>query len=194
MSVNAYGYCDGITFPLKLKIFKPKERLKEEDEYKTKPELAAEIIKELQESGFNIRTVVADSLYGESHSNFVSILEDLGIEYAVGIRSNHRVWLPKEAKVRVNKWKKFEHIIWDKREEDRYIREIIYGKKVKQDTGKLKQKKALPTLGLKMYSNIRFGGVLSTESLVAKDISGFYHPILGRAQKKRKRKNKKDGL
>jgi len=41
---------------------KPRERLKGGDEYKTKPELAAEIIKELQESGFNIKKVVADKL------------------------------------------------------------------------------------------------------------------------------------
>jgi SRSO17 transposase len=53
--------------------------------------LAAEIIKELQESGFNIKKVVADSLYGESHSNFVSILEDLEIEYEVAIHSDHGV-------------------------------------------------------------------------------------------------------
>jgi len=37
VSVNAYGYCEGITFPLKFKIFKPKEKLKEGDKYQTKP-------------------------------------------------------------------------------------------------------------------------------------------------------------
>ncbi len=129
VSVNAYAYCDGVTFPLKSKVFKPKERLKEEDKYKTKPELAVEIIKELEESGFKIKRVVSDSLYGESHSNFVSAIEELKIEYAVGIRSNHGVWLPNEAKVRANKWRRFDHIRWDGKQEDRYIREIVYGKK-----------------------------------------------------------------
>ncbi|AVP89851.1 IS701 family transposase [Synechocystis sp. PCC 6803] len=129
VSVNAYGYCDGVTFPLESKVFKPKERLKEGDKYKTKPELAVEIIKELEESGFKIKRVVSDSLYGESHSNFISAVEELKIEYAVGIRSNHGVWLPKEAKVRANKWRRFEHIRWDRKQEDRYIREIVYGKK-----------------------------------------------------------------
>ena len=63
VSVNAYGYCEGMTFPLKFKIFKPKERLKEGDKYRTKPELGAELVKELKEMGFKIKRVLADSLY-----------------------------------------------------------------------------------------------------------------------------------
>jgi SRSO17 transposase len=110
VSVNAYGYCEGMTFPLKFKVFKPREGLKEGDKYKTKPELGAELIKELKARGFKIKRVLADSLYGESHSNFISVIKDLGIEYAVAICSNHGVWLPKEAVVRANKWRKFEHI------------------------------------------------------------------------------------
>ena len=129
VSVNAYGYCEGMTFPLKFKIFKPKERLKEGDKYQTKPELGAEIVKELKEMGFKIKRVLADSLYGESDSNFISVVRELGIEYAVGIRSNHGVWLPKGQKVRANKWRAFKHIRWDRKEETRYIREIIYGKR-----------------------------------------------------------------
>lgn len=38
--------------------------LKAEDKYKTKIELASEMITELIESGFNIELVLADSLYG----------------------------------------------------------------------------------------------------------------------------------
>ena len=129
MSVNAYGYCEGMTFPLKFKIFKPKERLKEGDKYRTKPELGAELVTELKEMGFKIKRVLADSLYGESDSNFVSVIEELGIEYAVAIRNNHGVWLPKGQKVRVNKWRDFPNIRWDGKEETRYIREIIYGKR-----------------------------------------------------------------
>ena len=103
VSVNAYGYCEGMTFSLKFKVFKPKGKLQEGEQYKTKPEIAIEIIKELKEVGFKIKRVLADSLYGESHSNFISIIENLGIEYAVAIGSNHGVWLPKEAKVRANR-------------------------------------------------------------------------------------------
>ena len=31
VSVNVYGYIDGVTFPLKSKVYKPRERLKEGD-------------------------------------------------------------------------------------------------------------------------------------------------------------------
>ena len=52
-------------------MFKPKGTLKAEDKYQTKIELAAEIIASLMNEGFNIKLVLADSLYGES-SQFLS--------------------------------------------------------------------------------------------------------------------------
>jgi SRSO17 transposase len=61
VSVNAYGVYSNITFPLSVKIFKPKGTLKAEDKYKTQIELAAEIIPELIKEGFNIELVLADS-------------------------------------------------------------------------------------------------------------------------------------
>jgi SRSO17 transposase len=64
VSVNAYGVYSNITFPLSVKVFKPKGTIKEGDKYKTKIELASEMIIELIESGFNIELVLADSLYG----------------------------------------------------------------------------------------------------------------------------------
>jgi SRSO17 transposase len=48
--VNAYGVYENITFPLSVKVFKPKEALKEGDKYKTKIELASEIITELMKA------------------------------------------------------------------------------------------------------------------------------------------------
>ena len=129
VSVNAYGYYQGIVFPLKFKIFKPKGTLKKGDKYQTKPELGAIIIQELIEIGFKIKRILADSLYGESESNFISILDELKIEYAVGIRGNHGVWLGPGEKIRTNNWRKFKHIRWDGKEETRYIREIIYGQR-----------------------------------------------------------------
>ncbi len=44
VSVNAYGVYSNITFPLIVKVFKPKGTLKDKDKYKTKIELASEII------------------------------------------------------------------------------------------------------------------------------------------------------
>ena len=128
VSVNAYGVYGNITFPLIFKVFKPKVTLKAEDKYQTKIELAAEIITELIESGFNIKLVLADSLYGES-SQFLSKLAEHNLDYVVAIRSNHALWLPAYQSVRANKWSSFERTFSNKKSETRYIREIIYGKK-----------------------------------------------------------------
>ncbi len=128
VSVNAYGLYSNITFPLSVKIFKPKGTLKEEDKYKTKIELASEIITELIESGFTIELVLADSLYGES-SEFIRKLAEYKLDYVVEIRNNHGVWLPAGQSVRANKWCKFERTFSNQKSEIRYIREIVYGKK-----------------------------------------------------------------
>jgi len=40
VSVNAYGIVGQLTFPLLFKVFKPKHRLKPEDAYQTKLQLA----------------------------------------------------------------------------------------------------------------------------------------------------------
>ncbi|BAY48811.1 transposase [Scytonema sp. HK-05] len=84
VSVNAYGVYANITFPLIVKVFKPKGTLKESNKYKTKIELASEIITELMESGFNIELVLADSLYGES-SQFIRKISEYNLGYVVSI-------------------------------------------------------------------------------------------------------------
>jgi SRSO17 transposase len=128
VSVNAYGVYSNITFPLMVKVFKPKGTLKEGDKYKTKIELASEIITNLIEEGFQIELVLADSLYGES-SQFLKKLGEYNLAYVVAIRSNHGVWLPSGQSVRANKWCKFKRKFSNNKSETRYIREIIYGKK-----------------------------------------------------------------
>ena len=65
VSVNAYGLLDTTTFPLLFRIFKPQTRLKPGDVYKTKPQLAIEIVEELRAVGFRFSVVLADSLDGE---------------------------------------------------------------------------------------------------------------------------------
>ncbi|MDF5734088.1 MAG: IS701 family transposase, partial [Rhizonema sp. PD38] len=121
VSVNAYGVYSNITFPLMFKVFKPRETLKESDKYKTKIELATEIITELIDFGFKIELVLSDSLYGES-SQFIRTLDKSQLAYVVAIRSNHAVRMPSEQRVRGNKWYKFERIFSNQKLENRYIR------------------------------------------------------------------------
>ncbi len=87
--------------------------------------------------------MLADSLYGESGTNFVDVLYELKLNFVVAIRSNHAVWvvairsnhavwLPQEQKVRANRWRKFERVFTDGNKQVRYIREIIFGKRRSQ--------------------------------------------------------------
>jgi SRSO17 transposase len=129
VAVTAYGIFQEMTLPLLFEVYKPRERLKEGDEYKSKPEIGGELIEKLLELGFKIKLVLADSEYGESENNFVSILRKENLPYILAIRENHGVWLPAGEHVRANRWREFERVFASSEKETRYIREIIFGKK-----------------------------------------------------------------
>jgi SRSO17 transposase len=126
VSVNAYAVVENITYPLLFKIYKPKSRLKPNDEYQSKPQLAVQRIQEIQALGFVIERVLADSLYGESAA-VISRLEKLSLPYIVAIRSNHGVLMTKGQRVRYNRWRAYEQPLSERSSERRYIREIIFG-------------------------------------------------------------------
>lgn len=123
VSVNAYCVVEDTLFPLIFKVFKPQSTLLPEDTYKTKPQLAMEIILELEEMGFKIEQVLADSLYGES-STFIQGLNKLHLKYVVAIRSNHKAWLNQE-EVTYSDWQTFDRVFSNGKEQTRFIQEII---------------------------------------------------------------------
>ena len=129
VSVDAYGVIDNITFPLTFTVYKPKARLKAGEPHRTKPEIAATMVRELCDLGFQFELVLADSAYGESGSSFVRTLHQLELPYVLAIRSNHAVLLPKEQRVRANRWRAYERTFSDGQSETRFIREIVYGKR-----------------------------------------------------------------
>jgi SRSO17 transposase len=104
VAVTAYGLVDGMILPLTFEVYKPKERLKDNDEYQSKPQIAARMIRQLQAMGFVFELVLADSLYGESKVNFVDVLDQLKLPYILAIRSNHALWLPQEQEVYQQPW------------------------------------------------------------------------------------------
>ncbi|MBW4434716.1 MAG: IS701 family transposase [Pelatocladus maniniholoensis HA4357-MV3] len=123
VSVNAYGVLGTIVFPLTFKIFKPKTTLTEGDIYKTKPELAGEIIQELREIGFKFEVVLADCLYGESKT-FRKVLDECELKYVLAVRSNHQAWAEAE-KEKNTEWYTFDRIFANGKEQVYYIQEII---------------------------------------------------------------------
>ena len=128
VSVNAYGVVDGITYPLTFKIYKPRSRLCSGDVYQSKPQLAVQMIREIQAMGFVIERVLADSLYGES-GDVISVLHQLQLPYIVAIRSNHGVWMPQGQRVRYNRWHPYDQPMSNHPTQRRYIREIIFGQR-----------------------------------------------------------------
>ncbi|MGE5656381.1 MAG: transposase, partial [Actinomycetota bacterium] len=98
------------------------------DVYRTKPELAQAILKELKEFGFAIKLVLADSLYGES-GDIITLLERLNIDFIVAIRSNHGVLMLPGQKVRYHRWKAYQQHLSHRQSETRFVREIIFGKR-----------------------------------------------------------------
>jgi len=71
--VTAYGVFSGMTFPLLFEVYKPKERLKPGEQYHTKPEIAAMLMRKLESMGFKFNLVLADSLYGEWYKFHICI-------------------------------------------------------------------------------------------------------------------------
>ena len=121
VAVTAYGVIDSITLPLLFEVYKPKERLKPNDTYRSKPEMAAGMIRKLQAMGFRFKLVLADSLYGESGSGFVDVLYQLKLDCVVSIRPNHALWLPRGQTVRCNRWRKYDRVFSNGKIELRYI-------------------------------------------------------------------------
>jgi len=126
-----------MTFPLLFEVYKPKERLKPE-QYHTKPEIAAMLMRKLESMGFKFNLVLADSLYGESGTNFISVLDELNLNYIVAI-SNHSVELLPRQRIQYLKWHRFKRVFSDLTREYRFIREIIPGKRGEKGTGRLLQ-------------------------------------------------------
>lgn len=148
VSVDAYGLIGNITFPLIFEVYKPKERLKAGETHCTKPEIAAAMLQELCDLGFEFELVLADSAYGESGSSFVSTLHRLKLPYVLAIRSNHAVLLPKEQRVRTNRWGEYVRTFSDGSHETRFIREIVYGRRRTQRFWELTtDKDMLPAAG-----------------------------------------------
>jgi SRSO17 transposase len=129
VAVTAYGLVDGMIVPLTFEVYKPKERLKEQEEYQSKPQIAAQMIRQLQAMGFHVELVLADSLYGESKVNFVNVLDELKLPYILAIRSNHALWLPQDQEVIQEPWQEFKRTFSNGTTETRYMAEVIYGQR-----------------------------------------------------------------
>ena len=125
VAVTAYAVVRDMTIPLTFEVFKPESRLKDGEIYQTKTEIAAKMVAELKELGFEFELVIADCLYGESDCNFISSMSELNQDYLVSIRSNHGLWISDPEKAIFKDWREFDRIFSNGKTTQRYIREII---------------------------------------------------------------------
>jgi hypothetical protein len=117
-----------LLIPLVFEVFKPQKRLKKEEQYKTKPQLAIVLIEALKQQGFHFEVVLADSLYGES-GEFIAALQRLALQFVVAIRENHGVLMLPGQRLRYTTWSQFDRVFSNGDTERRYIREIIFAQR-----------------------------------------------------------------
>ncbi len=149
-------------------MYKPKEKLKPEEQYRTKPEIAAMLMRKLEAIGFKFNLVLADSLYGESGTNFVSYLDEFRLNYIVAIRSNHYIELLPRQHIQYLKWHKFKRVFSDLTSENRFIREIIPGKRGE------KRYWQLTTDALALPDNSTWYVMSRYPDITAREVGNFY--------------------
>src|SRR5579872_3710441 len=126
VTIDAYGILGSTTFPLLSRVYKPQERLKPGDTYKSKTQLAVELIQEVRKYGFHPRLVVVDSSYGQS-GRFIVALHQLGLRYVLLIRSLSDAWMLSGQKMRPTRWRPFDRDAASMSAQLHYIRELIFG-------------------------------------------------------------------
>lgn len=85
--------------PLHVRPYTPAERLpkgKADPGFRTKPQLAVELVDAALEAGIPFRAVVADCFYGEN-ATFEAALGDAALPYVLALRPSRGLWAPIDA-------------------------------------------------------------------------------------------------
>jgi SRSO17 transposase len=96
VSVTSLWADEEVYYPLHVAPYTPAKRLpkgKDDPAFRTKPQLAVELVDAAIEAGFAFRAVVADCLYGE-HPAVQTALWDGAIPYVMGLRAHRGSWAP----------------------------------------------------------------------------------------------------
>jgi hypothetical protein len=96
VSVTSLWADEDVYYPLHVVPYTPAKRLakgKDDPAFRTKPQLAVELVDAAIEAGFSFRAVVADCLYGE-HPAVQTALWEGAIPYVMGLRAHRGSWAP----------------------------------------------------------------------------------------------------
>lgn len=96
VAVTSLWADERVYYPLQVRPSTPAARLaggKQHPAFRTKPQLALELVQAARAAGIPFRAVVADSLYGE-HPEFTRTMWQADIPYVLAIKPSQVVWTP----------------------------------------------------------------------------------------------------
>lgn len=99
VSVGSLWADEGLYYPLAVEPYTPERwfaRGKADPAFRTKPQIALELVDQALAQDWPFRAVVADCLYGE-HRGFTRGLTQRGVPYVVALKPSHAWWAPVEA-------------------------------------------------------------------------------------------------
>ncbi len=98
VSVSSLWVDERLYYPLEVEPYTPAHHFeggKANPEFRTKPQIALEVVERAARMGIPFRAVVGDILYGE-HRRFKEGLENRGIPYVLSLKPSHAWWHPIE--------------------------------------------------------------------------------------------------
>jgi hypothetical protein len=96
VAVSSLWADEQVYYPLQVRPYTPAARLaggKQHPAFRTKPQLALELVTAARAADIPFRAVVADSLYGE-HPEFKRVMWQADIPYVLAIKPSQVVWTP----------------------------------------------------------------------------------------------------
>jgi len=96
VAVTSLWADERVYYPLHVRPYTPASRLaggKQHPAFRTKPQLALELVQAARAAGIPFRAVVADSLYGE-HPDFKRTMWQADIPYVLAVKPSQIVWTP----------------------------------------------------------------------------------------------------
>ena len=99
VSVGSVWADDGLYYPLAVAPYTPAPWFahgKADPAFRTKPQIALELVEQAIEQGWPVAAVVADCFYGEHHG-FTAGLDQRGVPYVVALKPSHGWWASVDA-------------------------------------------------------------------------------------------------
>jgi SRSO17 transposase len=99
VAVTSLWADERVYYPLHVRPYTPAARLekgKADPAFRTKPQLAVELVDAALDAGFSFRAVVADCFYGEN-ATFEGALAEAGLPFVLALKPSSGIWAPAEA-------------------------------------------------------------------------------------------------